>query len=305
MQINRKHMKRRHIAMMALIGLLSSCKDNDLFEKEMYKNVVALISSSNHNIFQEVVPLTGGETVGYIAASVGGTHLPASNLVIELAEDQEPLNEYNRSLFDLDESLYAKLLPKDKYKIEDYKIQINSGERTGKTEVKLLVDGLSPDSTYFIALRASEVGEVEINEDKKTILYQVQIKNDYASQASDVFYTMAGAANDIVTAGNKKLFPLTKNSVRVVAGNESFENNEAEIAKTSMILEVATDNKVKISPYKDLQIKQLDGDKRYPNTYHIEETYGRKFHVFNLKYEYKVGKEPIIMQEELRLEIID
>lgn len=298
-------MKRRYIAMMALVGMLSSCKDNELFEKEMYKNVVALISSSYHNTFQEVVPLTGGETLGYIAASVGGTHLPTSDLVIELAEDQEPLDTYNRSLFDLDEKLYAKLLPREKYKIEDYKIQIKAGERTGKTQVKLLVDGLSPDSTYFIALKASEVGAVEINEKKKTILYQIQIKNAYASQASDAFYTMAGSANDIVTAGNKKLYPLTKNSVRVVAGNESFENSEAAIAKTSMILEVGADNKVTIKPYKDLQIKQLEGDERYPNTYHLEESFGRKFHVFNLKYEYQVGETPIVMQEELRLEVTD
>ncbi|MGN0022305.1 MAG: BT_3044 domain-containing protein [Sphingobacterium hotanense] len=298
-------MKRRYIAMMALVGMLSSCKDNELFEKEMYKNVVALISSSYHNTFQEVVPLTGGETLGYIAASVGGTHLPESDLVIELAEDQEPLDAYNRSLFDLDEKLYAKLLPREKYKIEDYKIQIKAGERTGKTQVKLLVDGLSPDSTYFIALKASEVGAVEINEKKKTILYQIQIKNAYASQASDAFYTMAGSANDIVTAGNKKLYPLTKNSVRVVAGNESFENSEAAIAKTSMILEVGADNKVTIKPYKDLQIKQLEGDERYPNTYHLEESFGRKFHVFNLKYEYQVGETPIVMQEELRLEVTD
>lgn len=298
-------MKRRYIAMMALVGMLSSCKDNELFEKEMYKNVVALISSSYHNTFQEVVPLTGGETLGYIAASVGGTHLPESDLVIELAEDQEPLDAYNRSLFDLDEKLYAKLLPREKYKIEDYKIQIKAGERTGKTQVKLLVDGLSPDSTYFIALKASEVGAVEINEKKKTILYQIQIKNAYASQASDAFYTMAGSANDIVTAGNKKLYPLTKNSVRVVAGNESFENSEAAIAKTSMILEVGADNKVTIKPYKDLQIKQLEGDERYPNTYQLEESFGRKFHVFNLKYEYQVGETPIVMQEELRLEVTD
>lgn len=298
-------MKRRYIAMIALVGMLSSCKDNELFEKEMYKNVVALISSSYHNTFQEVVPLTGGETLGYIAASVGGTHLPESDLVIELAEDQEPLDAYNRSLFDLDEKLYAKLLPREKYKIEDYKIQIKAGERTGKTQVKLLVDGLSPDSTYFIALKASEVGAVEINEKKKTILYQIQIKNAYASQASDAFYTMAGSANDIVTAGNKKLYPLTKNSVRVVAGNESFENSEAAIAKTSMILEVGADNKVTIKPYKDLQIKQLEGDERYPNTYQLEESFGRKFHVFNLKYEYQVGETPIVMQEELRLEVTD
>ena len=32
---------------------LSSCNDDALFEKEMYKNVVALISSDYYNTFEE------------------------------------------------------------------------------------------------------------------------------------------------------------------------------------------------------------------------------------------------------------
>lgn len=298
-------MKRKYIAFLALCTMLSSCKDNEIYEQEMYKNVVALISSTYYNTFQEVVPLTGEEFTGYIAASAGGTHVTDKNLVIELQEDQEPLDYYNRSLFDADERLYAKLLPKDKYSIENYKIQINSGERTGRTMVKLKVDGISPDSTYFIALKATETGGVELNPKKNTILYQIQIKNDYASQASSEFYSMTGLGNDLITAGNKKLFPLTKNSVRMIAGNESFENNIDHINKTSLIMEIGEDKKVTIKPYKDLVVKQIDGDTRYPNTYHVEESFGRKFHVFLVKYEYTLNKKKTIMQEELRLEIIN
>ncbi|WP_099365080.1 BT_3044 domain-containing protein [Sphingobacterium sp. 1.A.4] len=296
-------MKRKYIAMLALPLVLTSCKDNEIFEKEMYKNVVALISSSYHNTFQEVVPLTGEEYTGYIAASSGGTDVPASNMVIQLEEDQAALDKYNRALYDADEKLYAKLLPRDKYVIEDYKIQINAGERTGRTMVKLRADGLSPDSTYFISLKATETPGVELNTLKSTILYQIQIRNDYASQATNSLYTMTGAANEIVTAGNKKMFPLAKNTVRLITGTEAFENNLEHINKTSMVLEVDEDKKVTIKPFKDLQIKQLDGDSRYPNTYTLEEIYGRKFHVFLLSYEYTINKKTILMQEELRMEI--
>jgi len=296
-------MKRKYIAMLALPLVLTSCKDNEIFEKEMYKNVVALISSSYHNTFQEVVPLTGEEYTGYIAASSGGTDDPASNMVIQLEEDQAALDKYNRALYDADEKLYAKLLPRDKYVIEDYKIQINAGERTGRTMVKLRADGLSPDSTYFISLKATETPGVELNTLKSTILYQIQIRNDYASQATNSLYTMTGAANEIVTAGNKKMFPLAKNTVRLITGTEAFENNLEHINKTSMVLEVDEDKKVTIKPFKDLQIKQLDGDSRYPNTYTLEEIYGRKFHVFLLSYEYTINKKTILMQEELRMEI--
>ena len=286
-----------------LAAALTSCKDNELFEKEMYKNEVALISSSYYNTFQEIVPLTGQEVTGYIAASAGGTHSPTKDMVIQLEEDDAQLDIYNRSLYDADEKLYAKLLPKDKYEILDYKILIKAGERTGRTMVKLYPDGLSPDSTYFIELKAANVDGVEINSKKNSILYQVLIKNDYASQAENTFYSMTGLVDGRVTAGNKKLYPLTKNSVRVIAGTESFESNADRINKTSIVLEVGPDNRITIKPYKDLLVTQIDGDTRYPNIFKVEESFGRKFNVFLLSYEYVINGTTQHMQEELRIEI--
>ena len=42
---------------------------------------------------------------------------------------------------------------------------------------------------------------------------------------------MTGLADGMATAGNKKMFPLTHNSVRVIAGTESFESNVDHINK--------------------------------------------------------------------------
>ncbi len=263
-------MKQTYITMLALAIVLSSCKDNELFEKEMYKNEVALISSSYYNTFQEIVPLTGAEATGYIAASSGGTHATTKDIVIQLEEDDTQLDFYNRSLFDADEKSYARMLPRDRYEIVDYKIVIKAGERAGRTMVKLQPDGLSPDSTYFIELKAIDVAGVEINSKKNSILYQVLIMNDYASQAENTFYSMTGLANNMVTAGNKKLFPLTSNSVRVIAGTESFESNVDHIKKTSIVLEVGADKRVTIKPYNSIQVTQVDGDEKYPNVFRVE-----------------------------------
>lgn len=298
-------MKRSYVAILALMMVLSSCNDDEMFEKEMYRNVVALISSEYYNTFKETVPLssTGEAAIGYIAVSSGGTHAPDKDMIIGLEEDSSPLDLYNWSLFDADENLYAKFLPKDKYEIVDYSIQIKAGERTGRTMIKLYPDGLSPDSTYFIGLKATDISGVEINQKKNTILYQVLIKNDYATQGDNTFYAMTGLANDMVTAGNKKLFPLTHNSVRVIAGTEAFQSTVDHINKTSIILEVGTDNHVTIKPYKDLIVNQIDGDSRYPNLYKIEESFGRSYHVFLLSYEYTIKGVKRRMQEELRMEI--
>ncbi|MFB5946531.1 BT_3044 domain-containing protein [Albibacterium profundi] len=296
-------MKRNYIVILVLSMIFTSCKDNELFEHEMYKNMVALISSDYHNTFEEIVPLTGEEVIGYIAASSGGTHAPNNDIVIGLEEDQTPLDLYNWSLFDADENLYAKLLPKDKYEIVEYKIQIKAGERTGRTMVKLHPDGLSPDSTYFIGLKATDISGVEINEKKNTILYQVLIENNYASQATNSIYAMTGLADEMVSAGNKKLFPLTQNSVRVIAGTETFESKVKDIEETAIILEINDDNTVSIKPYKDIKVTQLDGDPNYPNTFTVEESFGRTFNVFLLSYEYTLDGVTRIMKERLEMQV--
>ena len=85
---------------------------------------------------------------------------------------------------------------------------------------------------------------------------------------------MTGLADGMATAGNKKMFPLTHNSVRVIAGTESCESNVDHINKTAIILQVEENNHVTIKPYKDIEVTQIDGDSKYPNTFKVEESFG-------------------------------
>lgn len=298
-------MIQRLLGFILLIGILTSCNDDAIFEKEMYKNEVALISSDYYNSFKEVVRLTGEEATGYIAVSVGGTHAPGNDLIIGLEEDPAPLAFYNYSLYDADESLYAKSLPKDKYAIAKYEIHVNAGERTGRTMITLRPDGLSPDSTYFIGLRATDISGVTLNPKKSTILYQVLLENDYASQATNSFYTMIGMVDGMVTAANKELFPLTRNSVRMIAGNETFVSTVSALEKNSVILEVAEDNSVTIKPYGTIQVSQLDDDPKYPNKFVVEEAYGQKTNIFLLSYTYTIGKVTKVMKERVEMQVRD
>lgn len=296
-------MTRSLSALLILPFCLVGCNDEKVFEEEMYMNMVALISSSYHNNFEEVLPLTGEEVTGYISASVGGSYPPEKDLTISLVEENTPFDRYNWSLYDADTRLYAKLLPKDKYEIPDYNIVIKAGDRTGRALIKIRPDGLSPDSTYFISLQAVDNDALEINTKKNNVLYKVMIYNQYASQAVYSFYSMTGLQNGAITAASKQLFPLTQHSVRVIAGTESFASNETSIANTSMVLDIASDNKITIKPYKNLKITQVDGNDRYPNTFHVEEFFGRKFNVFLLSYNYTIGNTTVEMQEELRMEV--
>ena len=169
--------------------------------------------------------------------------------------------------------------------------------------IRIRPEGLSPDSTYFVGLKATDISGVEINESKNTILYQILIKNDYATQGENVYYSMTGLADGMATAGNKKMFPLTHNRVRVIAGTESFESNVDHINKTAIILQVEENNHVTIKPYKDIEVTQIDGDSKYPNTFKVEESFGHTYNVFLLSYRYTKDGKSKVMQEELRLEI--
>lgn len=286
---------------------LSSCNDDAIFEQEMYKNVVALISGDSYNTFQEVVSFSpdGAPAVGYIPACIGGTHAPSHEMVIGLEADSTALDFYNKSNYDLDEVYYAKRLPKDKYEIADYEIRIKPGERTGKTMVKIHPEGLSPDSTYFIDLKAIGKSGVELNPTKSTILYQVLIKNAYATQGDNEYYSTNGFSDGVAVSGNKKMFPLSYNSVRVIAGMETFESTVEQIAKTAIVLEVGKDNHVTIKPWKDIEVTQIDGNEKYPNIFRVEESYGHTYNVFLLSYRYTIGKVTKEMQEELRLEVTE
>lgn len=296
-------MKRSFIAVLAISTILSACNDNEVFEKEMYKNEVALISSDYHNTFKEVVKLTGEEVIGYIAASSGGTHAPSQDLVIGLTENTESLTKYNFSVYDNSTDLYAKLLPKEKYDIMDDKIVIKAGELTGRTMIKLRPDGLSPDSTYFICLQATSPSGVEIKPKKSNILYQVQIENEFASQATTSMYSMVGFGNGLATAANKQLFPLSSNSVRMVAGSETYVSKVPNIENNCVILEVDEFNNVKIKPYKNIKIVQLDNDPNYPNKFKVEEAFGVRTNVFLLSYQYTIGTTTMVMKERVEMQV--
>lgn len=299
-------MKRSYITILAFATLFTSCKDNELYEKEMYKNEVSLISSNTYNVFREVVQLTGSEITGYVTASVGGTIAPEKDIVIRLEEDPEPLAKYNWSNFDAAVDLYARLVPQSQYNLGDGKLVIKAGERTGRAMIKLRPEGLSPDSTYFIGLKAIDDSGAQINTKKNTVLYQVSLQNNYASQVANSLYMMTGTKDDVIpVAANKKLFPLTYNSVRMVAGNELFQSNVADINKKSIIVEVDGSNKVTIKPYKDIKVDQLGNDPKYPNTFQVEESFGKRTNVFLLSYQYSIdgGVTYYKMKERVEMQV--
>lgn len=300
-------MKKYILITTVLIFGLTACNTNEIFEKELYKKVIALISSDNYNILEDAQELSGEENLTFIAVSCGGTDAAETDVRVTLIPDKAPLNAYNRGMFDADESLYAKTLPESKYDIDDYHIIIPKGERTGKLNIRIRPDGLSPDSVYFIPLSIGALSAYEANPQKSNILYRVLIKNFYAEQKSSgyTYYTMNGFLDGAAAQATKPIQPVSKDEVRMMAGNFQPIADIAQYEKGAIILKILPDNKVEISAYKDLEVFQ-DDDPNYPNIFKTEiDDWGKKFKVFLLAYSYMDGENLREMREELRLQYLD
>ena len=71
----------------------------------------------------------------------------------------------------------------------------------------------------------------------------------------------------------------------------------------AMILGIADNGKVKILPYRDVEIVQLDNeDPEYPNKFFIEDDGFNTYKTFLLCYQYTFEGVTYVMKEELRLQ---
>jgi hypothetical protein len=96
--------------------------------------------------------------------------------------------------------------------------------------------------------------------------------------------------------------PISKNEVRVMAGNELYESKIATLRRGAVVLEINSDYSVKIKPYANIEVTQLDDDPDFPNIFFIEDDGFKTYKTFLLHYQYVFGGTVKEMKEELRLE---
>jgi len=299
-------MKDKIIGLIMILFLgVCSCNRDDVFEKEQYKNVFALISGSNN--ISEKYHLLGQASTGYISVSCGGTNATKEDITIQLVEDASLLHDYNTANYDVDMARYARLLPSTNYTISSYQLTIPAGQISARLPVVITPDGLSPDSSYVIPLRVESYSACEINPLKNYVLYEVRIKNYWANGDGTTSYSMKSKITEddvtIEVPGTKTMAPLDANTVRIMAGNETYESNLAVLNKAAIVLTIdTTTNKVSIRPYKTITVHQIDGDADYPNIFKTEDDGYGTYKTFLLHYDYTIDNKTYQIKEELRLE---
>lgn len=309
-------MKFRYILAAAALFSFVACNENEVFEKEQYKNIFGFVCESD-NTKEKIVSLHLEEATTYVSISMGGSNTISQDVTINFEEDLSLIDDYNASNFDTDVAKYAIALPEDHYTIENYSCTIKAGERLGVIPVKVKPNGLSVDETYFIPLRVTDYNNAEMDPEKGTVLFQVGIKNHWA-QSTGTAYTMLGRRStatspEIQMPGTKYVYPYSYNEVRIFPGNETYSTEHHTMEQKGMIVEIGEDDDadkirpVKIKAYKDLDVEMVEPtdekyDDAYPNTYSIVDDGYNVYKTFLLQYYYVINGTKYHMKEEVRVE---
>lgn len=294
---------------------LIACNQSDTFKEEQYKKVLYVLSDDNM-AFQVIHSLNETESTGYLTLYAGGSLDIDQDVTFTLEPDEDLLEEYNVLNYDLDTAKYARKLDPSKYTIESYSVTMKQGGEMpyALLPIKIRPQGLSPDSLYMIPLKLTSVSAYEINPKKSRVLYQVVLENDYASEKENTLMSMRGtrqigdgAVSKI--AANKRMYPLSKQEVRINAGMEN-SGNKADlelIDKYSIIIKVGEEKSLTyngisyypltVYPYKSdkIQVEMVesqDGDKKL--TAAESNRYGEELGIvrFHISYRYRTLVTP-------------
>ena len=303
-------MKAKYLLCPAAFLLLASCNENEVFTKEQYKHVFSFVSNADH-VSEKVFNLSDTARIGYVALSMGGSTSTGQDVTVNIVKAPELLEAYNVTQYDNAVDKYARLLPESHYTMSSMKFVVKAGQTTGVIPVTVRPEGLSPDSTYYLPLRIQSYDAFEANPSRNYVFYHVPIKNNWAA-AGGSSYNMSemryanGSTTGLNVPGTKVLYPIGARTVRMMAGNETFDKKRAALDKFALYLDINEDGTVQIRPYRDIEVVQLSGDADYPNKYFVEKsTYDTKYANFLLHYKYKSGSDWYEIKEELRMKIVD
>jgi hypothetical protein len=271
----------------------AGCEGDEIYEKEMYRPVLYLLSSGTNNIYTVVIPFKETNATSYFSVGCGGSLPNPEEVVIELEPDTVLYDKYNSINYD-DTAMYARLLPSNRYEITSYTVKLPaaSPEQYVKVPVKINQHGLSPDSIYFIPLAIKSVSKYEVNPDKNNVLFRVAVENDYAEQLSTTVYYQRGTSITGSTStpinGSIVFQPLSKDEVRMFAGTrtQTAKSTLDEINTYSIVAKVNADSTVTVRPYGTIEVEQLD-DEAYNRYYTIVNTEGKAVDYFDLYYRFR------------------
>ncbi len=310
----------KYITLATICSSFVACNSYD-FEQEQYRKEVNLLQDREGVYDRQVLNMAdeGNEKGAILNLVVGlsGSTPSDKDYEVTLLKSDSLFKAYNKSNFDIEKERYARVLPKECYDEPKLTATIPCGDSKVLIPIKIKnMERLSPDSIYMLNYEFDKTMATPFNPKKSHVLLRVHWKNLFASTADHTMYNY-GATNVITPAETPggaasirrpthaiQAFPLTKNSVRFLAGDEEYGDYKKaleQINQKSVIFEVGAQlpenpraRRLTIKPYRseEIEVVQLTPEGIYDNAFELNElkvagggasTYYKEFR-FHYKY---------------------
>ena len=247
------------IIMFCLILAFASCS-NDVDFGEQYKKTIYIVNSNNilyvgkhsFEIAQDVIP---------ISVYCASTKPIDKDLRVRLKIDRHALDSLNRVQQMADPSYIDRvMLPESNYQLDgEQYVTIPAGKQYGVLNIPFNFSGLDPSIPYVLPVSlVSNNADYDINSTLGLIVYQIEMINLYTGD-----YNGSSQTSPTTIVGiQPTLKALSANKVRMPIHNLS--DDEEDLLTNFMVLTIATDNSVTISPLGIADVSDLGGSKYDP-----------------------------------------
>ena len=301
--------------------------DNYDFAQEQFRKEVDLLSNSSLVYDRQVAELQQGGDTLFVVASLSGSQASDESFTVALQNSDTLLRAYNKSNFDINKARFAKYLPEECYEFPTMEMTIPAGSSKAMFPVYLKnLDKISPDSIYFLEYKIDSLKTPDCNPKKRHVLLRIHKENYYASTQTATYYNYTSSTIIIPNTdgtsevrrptNSNRVFPVSENSVRLMAGDESFSDYTTAldiINKGSIILEMGEQlpenplaKELTILPYKDIDVMQLTPIGEYDNTYLlnvIRTPDGRATYYKEFRLHYKYRLQPTDRYREVNAKL--
>lgn len=218
--------------------------------------------SGDDNIIGQEFEYGGDE--GLLALYASGTTPLDEDVEIKVALDAEAIGNYNKVNYDKQYSSYAQQLPADNFSFETMSVVMKAGENTAFLPVKVDIDDLLVDQTYFIPVRIASVSAYMPSLTRNYVLFEIYRKNEYATTKTDTYYTMNGttqegwlidnifgsASRRQVINSSKLVTPCGKNSILILPAAK-VTNDKNLARQMGVCVTVSADEWVNVPVYEE------------------------------------------------------
>lgn len=244
----------KKIYLLAVLGvtvILTSCSNKVDFG-EQYKKIVYIVNSKESLYYS--LHDANSASKGNISVYVTGSELPSQDIHVSYKVNPEALNSYNQKEYGDRTDLYFSLIPENLYSFQTSDITIKKGESYGCLEFTINTQALLPNNVYILPITLSSAQGAEVSESLHTILYVIQIQNEYAGDYISS-YTIDGVVKGdfnkkvMAISGKKILLPLANKS-------NSSSNNTLDYNTDYYQITINDDNSLILEPYLQSVIHQ-------------------------------------------------